>query len=171
MQRDLGDTYGIAYALVNLGEVAYHQGDRARSLARYDEGLTLLRTLGDKRGMATALSGLGDISFGARDTERAAALYREALQLGRAMGAADLLAEGLDRLCRVAAASGQWPRAARLGGAAEAGRAQCGMPVSPELQAIRSALDADGAALWGEGRGMPPDDAVALALGCASART
>ena len=170
MQRDLGDTYGIAYALVNLGEVARHQGDRGRALAGYEEGLALLRELGDQRGIAAALSGLGDMASLDGDTGRATALYREALELGRDSGAADLLAEGLEHLCWVAAARGQWPRAARLGGAGEAARARCGMPTSPDLGAMRAALDADGLALWQEGQGMQLAEAVALALDPGTAR-
>jgi hypothetical protein len=83
------------------------------------------------------------------------------------------MVEALEGVAWSAAALGQPRWAARLGGAAEAERERLGMPQgAPErsqrdraLQAMRLSLDeATLAAAWAEGRALPLDPAIALAL-------
>jgi non-specific serine/threonine protein kinase len=173
LRRELGDRQGIAYVLQILGEVACQQGEFGRAAALLEEGLALARELGDRQGIANALTNLGWVVSRQGDYRRAAALFEGGLRLGREIGARDLLAEGVEGAAWVAVALAQPARAARLGGAAEALREALGTPLLPGLQAGHAqALQAMGAALgeeefaaaWGEGRALPLEEAVALAL-------
>jgi hypothetical protein len=107
------------------------------------------------------------------DHGRATALLEEALLLGRDIGAKDLVAMELENLAWVAVMRGQSPRAARLGGAAEVLREALGTPLPPEqraghdraVQAAHAALSEEAfAAAWAEGRALPLEEAVHLAL-------
>ncbi len=104
---------------------------------------------------------------------RAAALFEESLSLSRDIGARDVVAKGLGDVAMVVVALGQPLRAARLGGAGEALREALGMPLAPAersdydwaVGAMRAALGEEAfAAAWAEGRALPLEEAVALAL-------
>jgi non-specific serine/threonine protein kinase len=104
---------------------------------------------------------------------RAAALLRESLSLSRDIGAQDVVAVGLGDLAAVVVALGQPLRGARLGGTAEALREALGVPLAPAarsdqdqaVRALRSTLGEEAfAAAWAEGRAMPLEEAIALAL-------
>jgi hypothetical protein len=84
-----------------------------------------------------------------------------------------VVAVGLGDLAAVVVALGQPLRGARLGGVAEALREALGVPLAPAarsnqdqaVQAMRAALGEEAfAAAWAEGRAMPLEEAVALAL-------
>jgi hypothetical protein len=86
----------------------------------------------------------------------------------------------LEGLAWVAAADEQSPRAARLGGAAEALREALGAPLPASLcaghdravQAMRTALGEEAcAAAWAAGRALPLEQAIAEALHEPDART
>jgi hypothetical protein len=124
--------------------------------------------------MAASLRSLGAVARIRGEYERAAALLGESLALSRDIGAKDLLAEGLSVLAWVEAARGQAARGARLGGAARAVREALGVALPPYQQAdqeravqdMRAALGETAfAAAWAEGRALPLEEAVALALG------
>lgn len=53
--RELGDTCGLAHALVFLGLAAGRERDYARSRAHFDESIALFRALEDRWGLAHAL--------------------------------------------------------------------------------------------------------------------
>jgi tetratricopeptide (TPR) repeat protein len=163
LYRTLGDSQGLANALVSLGNVAYQHGDYARARTLHEESLTLYRALGDTYGAAVALDNLGEVASMLGDDGLALDLHSESLQLSRAIGANDLVAAGLEFLAWLAAARGQPRRAARLGGAAEALREGLDIPLNPDqrgrhdraVQAVRAALGAeDFAAAWAAGRAL-----------------
>jgi non-specific serine/threonine protein kinase len=149
------------------------QGDYARATALYEESLALDRELGDKQGIAISLNNLGIVAYLHGDYERAPALLHEALLLSRDIGAKTVMAETLEPLAWSAVVQEQPGRAARLGGAAETLREAIGAPLAPEyrlghdqaVQAMRAALgDEVFAAAWAEGRALPLEQAIALAL-------
>jgi hypothetical protein len=83
------------------------------------------------------------------------------------------MAQALEVLAWSVLAQAQPERAARVGGAAEALREVLGIPLRPELQAAHPAAvqamravlgEAAFAAAWAEGRMLPLEEAVALAL-------
>jgi len=58
LQKDLGDTRGIAYTLISMGLTLYHQGENARACAYYDQSLALIRQLDDRRALGLILTNL-----------------------------------------------------------------------------------------------------------------
>jgi tetratricopeptide (TPR) repeat protein len=171
--RASGDLQGVAAALDNLGLVASRQGDYARAAALHEESLTLARELGDRHAVVVSLVNLGTLAQRQRDYRRSAALLREALLLGREIDAMDEVATILEELAWIAATHGAVHLAAHLGGAAEALREALGVPLGWEdcgdheraVQAVRATLgEQDFATAWTEGRALPLDRAVDLAL-------
>ena len=172
LRRALGDTQGVAASLNGMGQVAYQLGEYGRATALFEEALALHRRLGDISGIAGSLNHLGQVAERQGDYERAVALVAESLRLSREIGASDLVGEGLESMAWLAAAGNQQPRAARLGGAAEASREALGLPLSPGRRAghdratrsMRLALgEAAFAAAWTEGRALPREQAIGLA--------
>jgi hypothetical protein len=152
--------------------VAYIQGDYGRAVTLHEEALALRRVLGDRWGIANSLGNLGAVAHVLGDYGRAAALLVESLLLSREIGARELTAENLESLTWVAARV-QPQYAARVGGAAESMRAALGMPLPADerigheeaVQAMRAALcEETFAACWAEGRALPLQEAVALAV-------
>jgi non-specific serine/threonine protein kinase len=163
----------IAQLLIDMGMVAYAQGDFGRAVSLLDEALVLQRELGDRQSIAKSLIYLGRVAHVQGDYRQAAALQQEGLQLSSSIGDRHAVAIGLEGLAWVAAASGQSHRAAQLGGAASALREALGVPLLPDqraghesvVQAMRAVLgDAAFDAAWAEGRALPPEEAVAVAL-------
>jgi tetratricopeptide (TPR) repeat protein len=173
LRRDLGDRVGIAYSLHNLGLVAYQQSEYERAAALLTEALALDRELGVKRGIAEAHHDLGLVMQRRGEYRRAAALVAESLRLSRDLGARDQVAHGLETAAWVAAAQGQAHLATCLGGHADALREALGVPVLLEHRAshdqavrtMRAMLgEAAFVAAWAEGRALPLEEAIALAL-------
>jgi hypothetical protein len=171
--REEGHFWGVPYALHCLGWAAYRRGEYGPAAARQEQALARIRQTGYRWGIARVLAGLGCVVQARGEYERAATYLREALQSSHALGARGLLAEALGGMAWVAVAEGQAARAARLGGAAEALREVLGAALYPLLSpghdqavaAMRGALGVEAfAAAWAEGRALPLDEAVALAL-------
>jgi tetratricopeptide (TPR) repeat protein len=85
LHRELGDAWGMAYSLSNLGFAAWYQGDYARAVALQERSLAVLRDL-DPWGATWPLSGLGVALHMLGDHERAASFLDQALALGRRVG-------------------------------------------------------------------------------------
>ena len=167
--RPMGDQWSVAMVLANLGWVAYKQERHAVARSLYEKALVTYRGLGDDRGVAGMLLNLGIVGEDERDV---AGLFEEALltfvRLGDRRGMAECL-EALadDRLADDAAG------AVVLLGAASDLRAGIGAPLSPEdrtdrdgrVASLRTELgDAAFDVAWQDGRLMPTDDVLAVAL-------
>jgi DNA-binding CsgD family transcriptional regulator len=173
LRRSIGDTWGIAWSLHDLGLIALGQGEYRRAEARLSEGLALLRQLNHRRGVAWSLNGLGAVALATGDTAGARALLAEGLTLRREQGDKRGIAESLEYLGAIARVGGEAERGARLLGAAAALREAIGAPRWPvergrqehESAAARRALGGVGFdAAWEEGRQMTLESAVADAL-------
>ena len=79
LDKGRGDKRGIANSLVNLGFVAWEQGDHDQARSLYEESLPIYRELGDKRGIANALINLGLVAWEQNDLDEALALFKESL--------------------------------------------------------------------------------------------
>ena len=101
-------------ALMGTGNLAYMQGDYARSEELYKESLALSRRLGDTRHIASALNNLGLICQNRGDYTVAAALCEESLVLRRKTGDPRDIADSLNNLVGVAWALGDGERAVAL---------------------------------------------------------
>jgi hypothetical protein len=134
----------------------------------------LSRIAGDKRYVAIALNGLAKVMRALGEPARALALFRESLSLRKEMGTRRGIAESLEGLTAMAAETeGDYRKAARLFGAAEALRQAIGAPVpfveradyDRNTAAVRAQLDeATFNAAWVEGRAMTMEQAIAYTL-------
>jgi predicted ATPase/class 3 adenylate cyclase len=173
IHRQMGDGYGIACLLKSLGDVARNQGDYQRARALYEESLEIQRQLGHHADTAWLLEGLAAVARSQREYKEATVFYKESLGIYRRTGEQRGIASGLEGLAGVAADDDQAERAARLFGAADALREAIGAPLAPgeradydrHLAAARAALGEGAfAAAWAEGRALPMEQAIALAL-------
>jgi predicted ATPase len=171
--RELGDAWGTARTLNNLGYEAYLQGDFDRAVSLLDEGVTLARAAGDRSALGYILDSRGVLAEAQGELERATELYREALAVAQQAGNPLVEAFALSSLAGIAARQGQPARAARMWGAASALRDAIGtrLPLEEEerfaepVAATREVLGEDAfAAAWEEGRAQPLEQVVAEAL-------
>lgn len=86
LYRSVGDTYGIAFALNNLGMQSLDQGDLQAALQRFSESLALSQQFGHTRMSAGTLHNLGELARHQGDNERAVDCYTQSLALCRALG-------------------------------------------------------------------------------------
>jgi predicted ATPase len=136
--RDLG---GLGTALLNLG-------DLTRARAVLDESLVVARRYEDRWSSAMSLMLLGHVDLAEGDDTHAQAVLAEAAALFQATGNMVYLPWCLEALAGLAAAQGDYERAAELAGARDALRDQIGVflpPVHPAgytrtLEAARAAL-------------------------------
>jgi tetratricopeptide (TPR) repeat protein len=172
ISRELGDRWGLANSLYGLGNMAYRQGDYDAVRTLLQESLTFYREMGHPY-IIHALSLLGHVEQEMGDYAQATTLHQESLRLRREQGDVLTTASSLEDFAGLAVRQGQWERAVRLLGAAEAlcatlGRAlPVGMATEYErtVAAAWTALDAEAFGAAGEeGRAMTLEQAVAYAL-------
>jgi predicted ATPase/DNA-binding XRE family transcriptional regulator len=133
LARDLG---GLGTALLNLGELP-----RARAVL--DESLDVARRYSDPWSSAMSLMLLGHVDLAEGDAIHAQAVLAEAGSLFQATGNMVYLPWCLEGLASLAAAHGDYERAAEVDGAREALRDQIGVFLSPVHPAgYQQALDA-----------------------------
>jgi predicted ATPase/transcriptional regulator with XRE-family HTH domain len=131
--RDLG---GLGSALLNLGDLPH-----ARAVL--DESLAVARRYGDPWSSAMSLMLLGHVNLAEGDDTHAQAVLAEAASLFQATGNMVYLPWCLEGLAGLAAARGDYERAAELDGARDALRNQIGVFLPPVHPAgYRQALDA-----------------------------
>jgi predicted ATPase/class 3 adenylate cyclase len=109
IQRQLGDSRGIAMSLNNLGLMAWDQGDYPSARALYEESLAIRRELDDRWGIAVSLNNLGGVAFDEGDYMAAGALHQESLAIRRQLGDRRGIASSLANLGNVAYAQGRYP--------------------------------------------------------------
>ncbi len=98
-----------------LGDMARCQGDNAKALELYNQGLTIAREFGDQFSTSWLLCGLGDIALDEGNHTQAAALYRESLSLTMKVDYnKSIVGRCLLGLARIARSSRQFWRAAQL---------------------------------------------------------
>jgi tetratricopeptide (TPR) repeat protein len=174
IRRDLGDRFGIALSLSNLGHVALDQGDFPAARALLEEGLAIRRDLGDRFSIATSLSNLGLVALHESDYAGARALLGESLAIRRELGDQFGIPATLEGLAAVVASQRDSMRAALIWGATERSRAEIGAPLPPSERSdhdrhvaaarIASGDEAAFDRAWQEGRSLTLDQAVDLAL-------
>lgn len=174
IKRKLGDRRGMAHALNNLGLGASDRGELALARELYEESLAIKRELGDRRGAANTLNNLGLIAMELGEPADARALIEESLVIRCELADHWGMAISLEGLAPVIATLGAPIRAAHVWGAAERLREENGTPRPPDQRAMyeravtaaRTAF-ADDAAFdqaWQEGRAMPLEQAIELAM-------
>ena len=171
--REGEDKFGLGITLSRLGITALAQGDHAVARAALEESVAICREIEDDWALALALRNLGIGAFREEDYKRAVERLRESLDVLREPGN-PLYMQNLELLAAAASMQDEYERAAWLFGAAEALREAVGAFVLPlyraeydrGVAAARAGLDESTfAAMWSEGRAMPPEQAVEYALG------
>jgi tetratricopeptide (TPR) repeat protein len=112
--RTLGDGWGRAQPLKDIGLIASRSGDHATATAALEESLALLREIGDKWHVADALMRLGELALFASDVEGAASRFREALSIARDLGNKTVVVEALIRYAEVCEVEGDYELARRM---------------------------------------------------------
>jgi len=110
--RTLGDKWGLAFSLLNLGVIARYQDHYERAEALHEESLALFRELGSLWGVAWSLRLLGIVLWYRGSYVRAGTALEESLALSRAQDHKGNIAAALHSLGRFAAYQGEDERAA-----------------------------------------------------------
>jgi predicted ATPase len=114
MQRAMGDKWGIANSLNNLGIIALRNNDYSAAQALYEESLGLWRELGNRGVAALSLTNLGNIAADLGDYVRANSLHEESLSIFRELNDLRGVATSLAHLADVARRSHDYDTARTL---------------------------------------------------------
>ena len=173
LQRELGDTVGLAHTVQGLGIVEIGRRDFVRAQELHEQSLALAREAGDDFGIMFALA-LGALAaLGQGEHAQGQALWAEGLEVSRMAGMVHGLVFHLQISAVSAGAQGQPVRLARLWGAAEALSETIGVTLypierrfhGPYIDAARTQLnEATWEAALAEGRAMSAERAVEYAL-------
>jgi non-specific serine/threonine protein kinase len=112
--RDVGDSGGLAYALVVLGLVVLYQGDPARARQLLEESVARFRADDNTWGVALALRNLGEVATTEGDLATRRALLEESVRLVREVGDNWGLALALNNAGDVVRGQGDAGQAAHL---------------------------------------------------------
>ena len=174
IKRELGDQNGEAWSLCDLAHVMEAQGDLEAARSCLTRAVEIARKIGRPNDEARYLHHLGMVVREQGDLAQARVLLTESLTLERQLGAAWLILVTVEEWAALALAEEDAGRAARLAGAAQAGREAASTALPPEqrdthertLAGARAALGEEAfTAAWDAGRAMSLDEAVAYALG------
>ena len=169
--ESMGDIHGRAWATYAIATLALLEGDTEHASRGYYEGLALFRELGDRPNEAMVLEGFGDIAVTVGAFAEAQAWLNRAVDVYREMGSRRGQGMALEGYAALAHAEGNHQRALLLAGAANAARGASGMAIElfprqrPLFDEVLVMAKADPAynLLLSQGRGMPLDEAIALA--------
>ncbi len=171
LRRELGDPAAVTRALVGVCQVLVALGDvdRAEPMSRN----LLERTGEDPRTEHFAYHFLADCALIRGDTVEAEKRYRQSLQAALPLGDVIETSAEVQGVAMAVAGNGDPERALRLGASVEALWESLGISISVAfwdalleryVGAARIALGEAADAVWAEGRALPFDDAVELAL-------
>jgi predicted ATPase len=168
----LGRSWHLATSLLNLGTALRHYGIPAEARPLLGRALQLYTDLGDRHFTARALIQLGYADLGLGDSRSAGEQIQSAMKIAADLGDGWGIAEGLEGVATVRSEFDPHP-AAQLWGAAEVLRERISMRAHPADAATTTAyIESARIQLgvhefddeWAEGRAMPMDVAVTLAL-------
>ena len=172
VSRALANKNQLSKAVSGLAELHRAEGELDKAEPLYEEALAIDRAQGDYGHIATTLANLAWTSISLGFGERARAMVREGMAIADEIGSKRAGAALLDCATALAVVSGEWERAARLHGAAEAISAQMGYhrepadeaSLAPFIMPTREVLeDARFLAAESAGRALSYDEAIAEA--------
>lgn len=111
MAQDVGSQRGVALGLINLGYIAWEQGQHAEARRHYRECLAIRREIGDRHGIAYVLNNLGDVALDLEENSEAQEYFSEALLIALEVQATPVALEALTGLARLLARQGEIERA------------------------------------------------------------
>jgi predicted ATPase len=171
--RDVGDDWGVALALIPLGDVALLDGDVPAARAMHEEVLAHARTIDDDHMTAQAHDQLALDAMLSLDPASARRHLRSAAVLYRSLHDHEGMAYCLEGFAGLALATERPELAARLLGAAARSRELVGVVVWPFMRPLHERFEGfvraavPGAtfdAAFAEGRGLEPEAALDLAV-------
>ncbi|HEV2235401.1 MAG TPA: tetratricopeptide repeat protein, partial [Ktedonobacterales bacterium] len=174
IRRQSGLKWLVAVGLNSLGEVHRFAEDDERAQALFEQALAFYQEGGDEPGIAWTHHNLGHVALRAGDAGRAAELFRLALSARYRHRYLLGVAAELAAFAGVASAAGEHARGARLCGASEALLERIHFVLAPVDRAVyerdaahlRAAMKVSAfAAARAEGRALPLEAAIAMALG------
>ncbi len=167
LSRELSDARGLAWALCNLGMIAYEEG-APRVEPMLEEGVAVAQSIGDQVCVAWCLTFLARVAKDRGRHTQGGAIFAQSLKLFRDLGHADGIAYTLEGWAGLAATRGDFRSAARLFGAAEALREVINRRQPPDHFDLAAADTVVGGAPWqadwAEGRMLPVEQAIVFAL-------
>jgi predicted ATPase len=155
-----------------LAQLCRMEGDLDTAASLYEQAVALARGLDDRENIAIGLLNLAMVSIGRGAGDRARAMLLETFAIAGEIGTKPAGLSALEVSAGLAAMRTEWPRAARLFGAAEAQLAQTGLHrdpadeafLAPLIQQARDALGAEAFDLAAtSGRALGYEDAIAEA--------
>jgi predicted ATPase/DNA-binding CsgD family transcriptional regulator len=173
VSRAFGDSWVLSLSLDSLGYIMLHQGDDAAARRLLEEGAVLARQIRSLFQLATSLDALGQLATREGCYGEARAVLRESLCLRQDLGDRLGVGQSLESIAALAASERHKERAVQLAGAAAGIRDAIGAPpnrmdralLDTWLLPLRQLLSAEAAAsAWDEGRHMPVEQALDLAL-------
>jgi predicted ATPase/DNA-binding SARP family transcriptional activator len=176
-RRQLGDKYGMIDDLRGLSQVYMQLDDLSSTQGSLEAALESARALGVARIIAAVLRELALVSLRKGELEQSRALLWEGLNLSYQHNDRRGMVEGLEALAELLTKQGHSQLAARLLGCAADLRASVGPRRTPREQgAATRRMEMICAALgqdqfdqaWEEGRSLPADQAIDLALQAAN---
>ena len=129
--RNLGIQWATGFALNNIAQAAFIEGDFTQACVLIDDSASLFRGLKNDGGLAEILITKGQIQREQGQTEAAYETLTEALQLAQQVGPRLLVAAALEGLSAVTIQLKQVTLAAQLLSAAAALRIEMGAPTRP----------------------------------------
>ena len=174
LHRDLDQGWAVGSTLFGMAMAVLRLGDLQRAAALLPEAEATLRAHGSWWYLSGCLFTGAQLALAGGDGAHAAALCREAIDLSLRLAETVALAFGLGGLGAALALEGQFARAARLFGAAEALHERNGSAIEvmanrdvheAQVARARGGLGADAfAAAWAAGRALSLEEAVVEAL-------
>jgi DNA-binding NarL/FixJ family response regulator len=171
--RAAGDIGAQSISLNSLGSVLLALGDLTLARRLLEEGVVLARQIGERLVLADNLQDLGQLATSEGHYTEARSLLRESLRLHQDLGTPWGIAQSLDCIAALAAAEAQPECAVQLAAVAASLREAIGVPLYPLKRAmlasllvpLRNSFGSDTiSAIWQEGREMPEEQALELAL-------
>jgi predicted ATPase/DNA-binding winged helix-turn-helix (wHTH) protein len=170
----LGDRSGAAWSINQLGDVEHASGDLSGARQCYERALRTFRDAQDPWGTARSLTDLGYIHLYEDRLDEARAAFRESLDVFGGLRHRRGIARALEGCAALAFAGGNPAAALRLAASAARIRKQIDAPLPRDKQASLEETVKSARALlglnqseraWAEGTAMPPDEAIAYAVG------
>jgi DNA-binding CsgD family transcriptional regulator len=112
--EEIGDRWGISWALRDLGSVALYVGDFPRAQAMLERSLEASRAIGDAYCESLALDYLGQVAYWQRHLDLAASYLEDGLKIGRRLRYGQSISRLEMSLTRVSLATGDVRGAAEL---------------------------------------------------------
>jgi tetratricopeptide (TPR) repeat protein len=175
--QDIDQQWGVARALLGLGDLARLREYPGEAHDRYTEALPILQEIGARNEIARCLAGLGRVAMDLGATSQARRHLTRSLRLSQATGARAAVARGVEAFAALAGHENRPELAVQLVAAATTLRERAGLPPIPPARAQAYLAPAHRLAepaiarLRARGLAMDSETAVALALGTPPAAT